>query len=303
MTGDATTRTDLLVGVFILVTIGIVVGAMVRTSGFLEGRYRLYVRSTTAEGLSSDTRVYLQGLAVGRVQQVNPTFDSANNRLHFVLRLAMLDKFPDGSPLRLSVGTRAVVTQSTAFVGGQIVQLELPTGPQSAFLAPGDTIESKRVESVLNVLSDVATRLADDIGGALEETRALMARAARTVDASNALLRTSGPQLNRALTQLAGSLSRADSMIAALGPRADLVTDSIVTTLADTRKVLAHLDTLTVTAQDIADDNKEAIGETLQHLQRAAVILEHFSDKISRRPLRLLTGVTPPDTNTTEHRP
>lgn len=288
---------------FILITIGIAVGVMVRTSGFLEGRYRLYVLAESAEGITPDTRVFLQGLQVGRVQQVNPRFDSAANRLDFVVRLSMITKFPDGSPLRLPVGTRAVITQPTSFVGGQVIALQRPAGAIAGFLEPGDTIGSRRTESAMTMLNDVATRLADDISATLEQTGALLARATRAVDASASLVRATGPELEAALAQLVTSLRRADSLVQAMAPRADAVSDSLLVTLADTRVVLARLDTLTRTAQGIAEENRGTIMETLERLQRSAVILEHFSDRISRRPLRLLTGVTPPPADSTERQP
>jgi len=69
-------RTDFLVGVFILVTIGIMVGTVIITSGLGRVQHVLYMRTETAQDLTSDTRVYLQGLAVGRVRQVYPQVDS-----------------------------------------------------------------------------------------------------------------------------------------------------------------------------------------------------------------------------------
>jgi hypothetical protein len=36
------------------------------------------------------------------------------------------------------------------------------------------------------------------------------------------------------------------------------------------------------------------VKELSDRLLRAAVVLEHFSDQVSRRPLRLFTGVRPP---------
>jgi hypothetical protein len=45
--------------VFVLVTAGVLIGALVLTSGILEGRYEIHVRTTEAEGLTQDTRVVL----------------------------------------------------------------------------------------------------------------------------------------------------------------------------------------------------------------------------------------------------
>jgi hypothetical protein len=47
-------------------------------------------------------------------------------------------------------------------------------------------------------------------------------------------------------------------------------------------------------AGDIATENRVYAKQIAERLLRTAVVLEHFSDQISRRPARLLTGVTPP---------
>ena len=39
---------------------------------------------------------------------------------------------------------------------------------------------------------------------------------------------------------------------------------------------------------------RQALSDAIEKLSSASVILQHFADQISRRPLRFLTGVTPP---------
>lgn len=273
---------------------------MVRTSGFLEGRYPLHVRTRTAEGLSADTRVYLQGLAVGHVRRVSPRLDPTTSELTFIVTLALADEFPGGAELRLPVGTRAAIMQPSPFVGGTVIALEMPDTAVEGFLAPGDTILSRRVESVANVLSEVAGGLREEIATSLAQTRELMTRANRTVEASSRLLETTGPQVQATLDQLAHTLRRTDSLLVTVAPQVDTLADTLLATLSETRMVLARFDTLAHTAQGIASENRDALTETIQRLQRSAVMLEHFADRVSRRPLRLLTGVTPP-IDSTEH--
>lgn len=289
-----------------LVTLGVAVGTVVLTSGLLERRYALYMRLDNAEGLSQDTRVILQGLPIGRVQQVNPQLDPTTNSLEFVARLSMLEEFPDGSLLRLPLGTRAEISQPTGLVGATIVQLIMPrrdTLQQAVtLLQPGDTIESHRVANILDALGDVAGRLTDEVTVTLEETRDLMQHATRAIDRSNSLLETAGPQVTEVLELLAQNLARTDRMLSTLEPRMGAVADTLLATLATTRQVLRHLDALVTTAQDMADDNRPAISETIALLRRTAVILQNFSNKMSRRPLRMFTGVKPPP-DTVEREP
>ncbi|MFQ6044939.1 MAG: MlaD family protein [Gemmatimonadales bacterium] len=265
----------------------------------MEQRYALYLRVANAEGLNQDTRVMLQGLAIGRVRQVNPRLDPVKNSLEFVAELSMLEKFPDGSLLRLPRGTRAEITQPTGFVGATIVQLIMPQGPDTTparpeLLQPGDTIETTRVANVLDLMGDVAGRLTEEVTVTLEETRELMERTTTTIERSNRVLASSGPQIGKVLSLLADNLARTDRMLAAFEPQVGEATETLMATLADTRQVLQHLDTLVATAQNMADENRPAIVETIALLQRTAVILENFTDKMSRRPLRMFTGVKPP---------
>jgi hypothetical protein len=82
--------------------------------------------------------------------------------------------------------------------------------------------------------------------------------------------------------------------MAQVEPRVGPVADSIMATLVHTRDVLVGLDSLTTTARGVATDSRAAIIETIENLSRAAEILEHFAEQISRRPMRMLWGVTPP---------
>ena len=96
------------------------------------------------------------------------------------------------------------------------------------------------------------------------------------------------------LGRLNGSLTRTDRILAQVEPRVGPAADTIMATLVHTREVLAGLDSLTSTAHDVALDSREVIAGTLDNLARSAEILEHFAEQISRRPLRMLWGVTPP---------
>ena len=290
-----TGRTDFLVGLFILGALGVTIGVLVLTSGLLERHYMLHMRVATAEGLSQDTRVILQGLAIGRVSQVNPQLDQATSTLNFVAELSIRERFPDGTRLRLPVGTKAVITQPTPIVVSPIIDLVMPpASPDQAILQPGDTIDSERPPSVLDAISSIASTLSRDIGATLEETRQLVTRSIHTVDEISRLLATTSPQLESTLARLAESLDHAERIMSDIEPRVGPLADSMVATFADTRQVLLQLDSLATIAHGMATDNRVAISESIKHLHRSAIILENLVDQLSRRPLRALTGVTPP---------
>lgn len=295
----ATGRTDFLVGLFILVSLGVILGAMILTSGVLEGRYDIHMRAAAAEGLTSDTRVMLQGLAIGRVKQVNPHLDPETSTLSFVATLSIREKFADGTRLALPRATRAVVAQPAGIVGAPVVVLHMPPPERrAAILEPGDTIESQRDRGMMDVLGEVASTLREDIAVTLEETRRLLTHTTQTVDRAGAVLASAGPRLDTALAALASSLERTDAMLATLAPRMGPMADTLAGTLDDARTVVRELAALTSEANGIAADNRRAIGETIEHLHRTAVMLEHFTERVTRRPLRMLTGVRPPPDTT-----
>ena len=82
-----TTRQDFIVGLVIVGAIAVVVGALLATSGWGERRYDLYLRAASAEGLTADSKVLLQGLEVGRVMRVSTRVDSTTRTVSFVAKL------------------------------------------------------------------------------------------------------------------------------------------------------------------------------------------------------------------------
>lgn len=276
-------------------SLGVIIGALVLTSGLLEGRYVIYMRAGEAEGLTRDTRVVLQGLEIGRVTEVNPKLDSATSTLGFVATLSIRERFPDGTRLGLPAEIKAEIAPPPTLVGPTVIQLTMPPPtPGQADLQPGDTIGSQRRASVVDALSQIASEMRGDLVAALAETRQLVSRTTKTVDATGSLLASARPQLEAVLERLTESLERTDRILAQVEPRVGPIADSLVATLVLTRDVLAQLDSLATTAYGMASENREAINETIANLSRSAVILENLADKISRRPLRILTGVTPP---------
>lgn len=276
---------------------------MVLTSGLLEGRYVLHMRVDEAEGLTQDTRVVLQGLQIGRVTQVTPHLDSATNVLDFVATLSIREKFPDGTSLTLPAGTEAIVTPPPNLVGPTVIQLVMPSEFRGAVLGPGDTISSDRRRSVVDQFSSIASGVRASLDSTLNETRTLIVQTTRTVEASRSLLADMRPDLTRALEQLNESLSRTNTVLAEVGPRVGPLADSVTATLERTHVLLLRLDTLAVLARDMATENRPDLRETIDRLADAAVTLQHFADQVSRRPLRLLTGVTPPEPDTTDGTP
>jgi ABC-type transporter Mla subunit MlaD len=287
---------------FVLGVIGVMLGTLVITSGLLHRRYDVYMRTPNAQDLTQDTRVLLQGLAVGRVRQVNPLLDSAGGSLTFVARLSIDAEFPNGARVTFPRGTRAVIEQLSP-IGAPVIQLIVPEGGARAPVEPGDTIPSERVQGAMDALGRIASNLSDELRQTIRDTRLLVRQATRTAQETEHLVSASTPRVEDALSQLSTSLERADSMLADLGPRVAPLTDSLTAVLADARRAVRQVTVLAQTADSLAGENRVPIQETIQHLHNSAVLLEHFADQVSRRPTRLLTGVQPPPLDTSRKQP
>ena len=289
-----TQRTDFLVGLFILIAIGVAVGMVIVTSGLGEGRALYYLRTASAEALSQDTRVVVRGLDVGRLRDISPVVDARTGALSFVGRVAVRERFPNGTELRLPQGTRAEIVQPTP-IAPAIVDLIVPDDLEAlTYLEPGDTIEALRPEGVLDALTDMAGDLRGELQAALTETRALLVRTTAAVEDTRGLMAQNGPLVTDVLTRLAANLERSDRLMADVQPRIGPLNDSVIVTLAETRRTLRRADSVLQVAGEIAIENRAYAKEIAERLLRTAIVLEHFSDQISRRPARLLTGVTPP---------
>ena len=103
-----------------LVSAGVVLGLFLLTSNPLERRQDFFMRATTADGLERDTRVFLQGLQVGRVTQIVPRVDAGE--LFFVAHLSLLMQYPDGTPLAGTSPEVPAVPGGTTDVGVITVQ-------------------------------------------------------------------------------------------------------------------------------------------------------------------------------------
>ncbi len=275
-------------------------GALVITSGVLEGRYQLYMQMEQAEGISQDTRVVLQGLEIGRVTSVNPQVDSAAGTLGFLATLTVRERFPDGSRLLLPAGTDAAIAQA-GVLGGMVIELQMPdSGLGGPALQAGDTIAADRTPSTVDALGAVAARFQEDVAATLEDTKTLLRQTTLLVESTRSAIDQTTPELLTVVERLVDNLDRTEHILAELGPRVGPLTDSITVAVGSTRALVVEVQDLVSTTGAITNENRHAIASIVESFERTAQILAHFADQVSRRPLRLLTGVKPADTTSRE---
>lgn len=287
------TRQDFIVGLSVVTAVGIVVGAFIATSGLGERRYNVFLRVASAEGISVDTRVMLQGLQVGRVKSVSPRVDSVSRAVSFVARMSIAEKFADGARLQLPVGTRAELVPASQLSPAVEVRLLLPdtVGHMTSVLAAGDTLTAARRGSALEGLTRVADELSTEVREVLRQTHRTLARVQGTLTRVDHTVRAAAPNVDTTLANVARTMERVNTLVASLERQA--LPDSLGAALARTNRLLLRLDTLAGTATSITTGHRAAIGETLENLNILTRQLNHFATEITKRPYRLLTGVKP----------
>ncbi len=291
---------DALVGLLVLSVIAVLLAAVAVTRGWTERRVTLYMLSPSVQDLKQDTPVYLQGLAIGEVAAISPVVDSGRmGPPQFLVALRLRERYANGVPIRLPLGTRAQIS-STGLIGSASIALVVPPNDIAAALEPGDTIRGTLTLSWTDILKEVADTLRQQVSDILKDTRRLLATLDRTASLAHTELGATAPELRQTLAEVQQTLAalrptvhRADTLLGTADRRLGVLQDSISATLASARVLMGHLDSLTLTAAAIAGDNREAIRRTADHLYVVSAKLEHFVDQVSRRPLRMITGVRP----------
>lgn len=289
---------DMLTGLLVLTALGVLVLGVIFTQGWNERWIAIRMLTESAQDLNVDTKVYLQGLEIGRVRSVLPRPDQTDvGKLEFVATLRIRERFGDGTAIRLPAGTTAEVV--TRALGGADVLLKMPARSFGE-LEPGDTIRSTRRQPALEAIAQVADSLTGQLKLVLNDTRELITRVSRVADQANGQMAETGPQLRRTLADLQATmadlrpaLSRATVFMDSTDERFGHLHDSLLVTLSQTRMLMTRLDTLTSVATGVARSSEDDIRTIIASLRVTTVKMDHMMDQISRRPLKMITGVRP----------
>jgi ABC-type transporter Mla subunit MlaD len=299
-------RTDLYVGMFLVAMVALVALALIVTSGWGVSRYDVFVRTDNAQDITVDTKVYIQGLEVGRVAGIAPRPVGAAGRLEFIIRMALVDRFPDGTPLRLPRATSAVVTP--ALLGGAQFQLTVESDTGGT-LAPGDTIDMLRGTSPLEAFGNLARDLKGTIESALVSATGTMNMVRVLADslrlatgtARHVLLATE-PGAERILNGVGANLDRLQVMLDSMNTRTGVTFQQLDATLSQSRKLMVSLDSATRLLTAVSAENRPEINRIIVNLRDLSAQLGYVLEQLSRRPLRFISGVKIPDSLTIEGR-
>jgi ABC-type transporter Mla subunit MlaD len=293
---------DALIGVFVAGALVVLLTAIYFTQGWNRRSWQVYITAASAEGLNSDTKVYLQGLEIGRVHSVSPRI-GGTGPLTFLVLLDLDLRFANDSLVQIPRGTRALIAEAS-FVGGASISLETPRIGAGVLVQPGDTLDGIPRPSPLGQIAQVADSLARQVSLVLADTRRLLADVDGTVRDVRGQVGAAAPRVQSSLAAVDAGLKHLEPTLrhaASLAASADSsfggLQDSLTRTLAAARQLLLRLDTLTSTTQQVATENRADIRTTVAQMKVVGLQLEYFLDQVSRRPLRMITGIKPANTD------
>jgi len=300
-------RTDLYVGLFLVTTIALVVAALVATSGWGVDRYDIFVRTNNADAITVDTKIFMQGLEVGRVASIAPR--PAGEGLEFIIRLSLLDRFPDGQPLRLPKSTVASV--ETSLLGASTLTLLVDTaaGSTGGTLGPSDTIRMERHAAAMDAFAALANDLKGQIQTTLATTDHTLEAATRLADsvanaagAGRRFLVDVQPGTERALSGVAGNLDRLQALLDSTNHRTGVTMAQLNAVLAQSRTVMVSADSLTNLLVAMGGENRPEINAIIENMRFISEQMQYVLEQLGRRPTRAITGIKIPDSLTVEGR-
>jgi ABC-type transporter Mla subunit MlaD len=180
------------------------------------------------------------------------------------------------------------------------VSLLVPTNSRFGRLEPGDTIRASIRQSATEALKEVADSLKTQVSDILRDTRKLLITLDRTASSAESELHQTGPEVRQTmaearsvLTQLGPVLTTASSLMDETRTRLGGLGDSLTVTMSEARKLMQDLDTLTTAATLVATENRARIRQTTENIRVVSIKMEYLIDQLSRRPLKVISGVRP----------
>jgi ABC-type transporter Mla subunit MlaD len=299
-------RTDLYVGVFVIAVVVTVVGALVATSGLGIKRYDLYIRGDDATAIAVDTKIFLQGLEVGRVAAIHAVPGSKPGKLEFVIRASLLAEFSDGRALALPDSTDAEVV--TSILGASTLNLVV-RATSDRMLAPGDTIVLFRAPEAMQALGRLATDLKGDIQEAILQTTVTLRAVQRLSDSMTLATGTARrfvagiqPGTEKTLQEAADNLTRMRRLLDTADARTGVTMRQLDATLEQSRRLMASTDSLTRLVTAMGIENRPEIREILANSRFLTQQLLYVTEQLARRPTRMMSGMTLPESLTVEGR-
>ncbi len=305
-------REQVLVGLFVLIAAGLLLGTVFAISGTFTRRgvdHRVYFKF--AGGLQPGAAVRYGGMRAGHVERVRvDPEDSTRIEVDFDVR-------PD-----VPVKTDSVVKISSLSALGDNY-LEITTGTKNSPLAPpGSVLKSAELVGFaeltesLNALAPTAQQALQNINDRLNDLQVTIARVNDLLNDKNrahisstlanldGMLTEDRPKLSATLTNLQGVSAKAgpllDDFKKTVG-RADQALDHIDSMVEENRQdvhkavlqLRQTLEAASVTVDQlnrILDANSDSIDQTLENIRVTTENLRELTDEVKHKPYMLVRG-------------
>ncbi len=299
-------RNDFYVGLFLIATIGTVIGALVATSGWGVQRWDLFVHADNVRDIAVDTKIYLQGLEVGRVAGITARPGLKAGRLEFVVHASLRAEFSDGKVLELPRST--VMEVEVLLLGGARLNL-IQIGERTGMVQPGDTIEMVRRPEAIQALGGLATDLKGTIQEMLTTTTTTLRSFERLSDSLRLATGTARqfmqgiqPGTERVLSDAAASMRRATTLMDSADVRSGVTMRELDATIAQSRRVMVSADSLTRLLVAMGGESRPEVRAIIENARLLSQQMLFVMEQLSRRPARFMTGMTLPESLTVDGR-
>jgi ABC-type transporter Mla subunit MlaD len=317
-------KTDLWVGLFLVLTVGVIVGGLIATSGWGIRRNSLYIRADDVQDVAIDTKIYYQGLAVGRVAAINPHPSRKAGQLEFILRASMIEKFDDTTRLELPCPVDVEVV--SGLLGGATMELHVDReentatrqrcGSRAMLDLKADTIPMHHRPAVGEAFAGLATDLKSTLADAINATtntvnayRRLADSLSRTTSSARGFIEGIRPGTEQTLSEATANLARvrrlldtADVRTGATMHQADLTMQQTRATMEQARVLMGSADSLTKLITAMGGENRPELRAMLLDARFLTQQLQYVMEQLSRRPMRAMSGVQLPESLTAEGR-
>ncbi len=315
-------KTDLWVGLFLVLTIGTIVGALLATSGWGIRHNNLYIRSTDVQNVAIDTKLYLQGLEVGRVASITPRPSRKAGQLEFLIRASMIEKFGDTTRLELPCPVDVEVV--SGLLGGATMELHVDRDENQATRErcasramldlSRDTVLMHHRPAVSEAFGALAVDLKSTLSDAITATtsavnayRRLADSLSRTTSSARGFIEGIRPGTEQTLTEVTANLARvrrlldtADVRTGSTFRQVDLTMAETRATMEQSRRLMASADSLTKLLNSMGAESRPEIRAMLLDARFLTQQLMYVMEQLSRRPMRAMSGVQLPESLTAE---
>jgi len=249
------------VGIFVFAGLAML-GALVVQFGRLGEGFKTYypltIRFNDASGLLKGSDVLLAGARIGKVSG-GPRLVGEGNGVAVPLKIYDYVKIPEGS--KFTVG-------SSGLLGDRFVNVVMPPGTPTKFLAPNSLINGSR-ESGIDDLTREGGALVGDLRGVVQKIDTTVTRLNKDVLSQETTenLRSSVAHLNEAT----GNFAEASKKLGSVVDKADSTMDSTKKAADDLQKVVSSatqgkgLLAALLTNQELANDLRALVSNLRAH--------------------------------------